>query len=108
MSNLEFKTARRRREPITFTIDDDTYTFTPPKTAGAVLSIIDGDESEVKALFDWLEQGLPEEEARRIEERLRDPDDDLDIPDVANVIRALLEQVSGRPTRPSRDSRRRS
>lgn len=108
MSDLEFTTAKRRREPITFTLDGDEYTFTPVKTAGAVLGVVHDGEDELKALFDWFDEGLSEEDSQRIENRLRDPDDDLDIPDVANVIRALLEKVSGRPTRSSRDSRRRS
>lgn len=103
---LAFETAKRRRDTITFTLDGDTYHFTPPKKAGMVLEVSEGG-NEVKALFDWLDDGLPTEEAEYLENRLRDPDDDLDVDTLTEVVAGLLEKVSGRPTRPSRASRRR-
>lgn len=107
MATKQFTTSGRgSRKPITFRLDDDTYTFTPPKVAGIVLDLFDvtvtpGEEeaarSAARGAFDWLSSGLPEEESERIIGRLRDPDDPLDLPDVVEVIKWLLEKVSGRP-----------
>lgn len=102
---LEFRTAKQRKEPIKFTIDEDEFTFTPHKTAGMVLDILD-DESELKAAFDWLDEGLPEDQSALLEKRLRDPEDDLDVDMVAEIIKFLISRVSGRPTKPSSGSRR--
>lgn len=104
---LEFTTATKRREPIEFTLDGETFTFTPPKTAGMVLAVIDGEEGEAKALFDWLDDGLPEDQSARLEARLRDPADDFDIEDLMEIVKSLAARASGRPTKPSSVSRRR-
>src|SRR4030065_30521 len=101
----EFTTAERRREPVTFTLAGYEYAFTPPKKAGMVLSIIDGDENEVEALFDWLGKGLSSDDEAKIEARLRHEDDDFDVDDLMNVVKGLLVRVCGRPTQPSCRSR---
>lgn len=102
--SLEFTTAKRRKEPITFTLDGDEYTFNPPKTAGVVLEYAETG-NDIGPLLDWLDEGLSEEQAKRIEDRLRDPDDDLDMDTLGDIVAALFEQVSGRPTKRSSGSR---
>lgn len=98
---LEFTTAKKRRDPLDFTLDGETYHFTPTKTAGVVLALADGDNTEVmKQTFDWLSHGLPDDEAQRLIDRLNDPDDDLDVDDLGTIISGLQEEIAGRPTTP--------
>lgn len=102
----EFTTAIKRRKPIPFTLDGTEYEFTPPKQAGMVLDFLENGD-EIGALFDWVNQGLGEDQATAIEMRLKDPDDDFDIVELTEVARWLVEESSGRPTRPPRASQRR-
>lgn len=98
---LAFKTAKRRKDPIPFDLDGEEYTFTPPKNAMMVLPMIEensGDAEALRGMFDWLGAGLSQEEADRILERLKDPQDDLDFDTVAEVIEGLMEEIGGRPT----------
>jgi hypothetical protein len=104
--SLEFTTAKRRKEPITFTLDDVEYVFTPPKTANVILDYVETG-NDIGALLDWLEDGLSEEQAQLIIQRLKDPDDDLDMDTLGDITAALLEKVVGRPTRRSSGSPRR-
>ena len=105
----EFQTATRRERVIEFMVDADVFHFNPPKRIALVLDSIglrDGSDPDnvdprlapVKSMFDWLGQGLPQEESDRLIERMRDPEDDLDIDDVAEIVKWLMEQVAGRPT----------
>lgn len=103
---LEFKSGASRRDPIPFKIDDTEFLFTPPKLAGALLEGLEtGDD--LGASLDWLEKGLPEDQAQLLIHRLKDDNDDFDITDLGPIIQALIEKVTGRPTQPSRASRRR-
>jgi hypothetical protein len=102
MADLSFKVATRRVEPVTFDLSPDPheYSFVPPKQADMVLPML-GAESDLvaaKAAFEWLDNGLSEEDQDRISKRLKDPKDDLDIDTIEEVVTALVEQVSGRPT----------
>lgn len=106
-NGLAFTTARRRTDPITFTLDDETFDFTPPKTAAMMLpafDLVDNPEDPtalvgtMRAQLDWLEGGLPADQAARIEARLRDPRDDLDVTDVLEIVRKLVSKVAARPT----------
>lgn len=95
-----FKITKRSREPIEFDIegDDYTYVFTPPKTATAVLPVLDGEASEIKATLNWLSDGLPEEQNTHLINRLKDPKDDLDLEDVGGYVERLMEIMAARPT----------
>jgi len=57
-NTLEFTSATRRREPLTFTLDGTTYTFAPPKSAVMMLPVYTGDASFIRASYDWFESGL--------------------------------------------------
>lgn len=87
--------------------DDHVYTFTPPKSAVMLMPLIDPTEGSseeqrnlavTKATFDWLGEGLSEADNQRIQARLKDPRDDLDVPTLAEVVQGLSEHVGGRPT----------
>ena len=105
MANKQFTTAKRRTKPVEFDLDEHTYHFTPPKTAGMVLDVITDGAGDVnspaaaKAALDWLSNGLPEEENARLISRLRDPDDDFDFPDLGPIIEFLVEEATGNPTK---------
>lgn len=108
--SLEFTTAKKRTEPIHFKLDGEEFDFTPHKSAGIVLALADGDYEQVmRRTLDWLGDGLPEDQAKRILDRIRDDDDDFDIDDLQKIIGRLQEQISGRPTTsPNGSSRRRT
>lgn len=95
-----FKVARKNREPIEFGFEDEEYiyVFTPPKVAGIVLSVVEGGTDEAKAAFDWLSDGLSEEQNKHLIDRLRDPKDDLDIEDIGTMVEGLMEEIGERPT----------
>lgn len=110
---------------IEFELDGDVYQFNPPKTATSFAAImqIKGDSNEANiarlaAMFMWLGQGLNREHQTRtgrkaqpghlsyvegctvclLNDRLEDPDDDLEVSDVVDKITWLMGEVSGRPT----------
>lgn len=103
---LEFSTAKKRAtkaKPITFTLDGDDYTFTPPKAAVLAMMAIAGDDSnpmgQLKAVFDWLGNKMPQAQQDRLLDRLRDPDDKLDLDYLTEeVFPGLVQEAYGRPT----------
>lgn len=97
--SLEFTTAKKRKEPIHFVLDGEAYEYTPQKSADTFLSAVDGDEMGiVRNNFDWLSNGLSDEQAQRLIDRLKDPEDDFDVDDLGNLVTGLQEQIAGRPT----------
>lgn len=102
--SLEFTTAKRRREPITFTLDDEEYEFIPGKQASIALAAIEPGSKEDQQLgvfretFDWLGNGLNDDQRQHLIDRLTDPEDDLDIDQLGDIISKLQDQVAGRPT----------
>lgn len=103
---LEFKTAKKRaadkNKPLTFTLDGDEYTFTPPKASTLAVAALSGDEEDtsgqIRALFDWLGNGMPAVQKDRLIGRLKDAKDDFDINDLVEVFKGLVEEAYGRPT----------
>lgn len=112
MADLEFDVAVRRHEPITFTLglapgdtEKHVYTFVPPKSAVMLMPILETSSSGgernmdlTKATFDWLGDGMSEEDNERIKSRLKDKNDDLDVDTLSKVVEGLSEKVSARPT----------
>lgn len=104
---LEFTTkANRRKNPaIPFTLDGEKFSFKPPKDSLLALAFMQasnhGEESAqaVKALFDYLDAGLSEEQAERIRHRLGDPKDNLDLETLGHIMRSLITEVAQRPTK---------
>lgn len=107
MADIEFEVAKKRRQPLTFTLEgeDYEYTFTPPKAAVMMLPIMEKQDNDAmtgialtRATFDWLGAGLSEEDNERIINRLKDPKDDLDSDDLGNLVQKISEKVGSRPT----------
>jgi hypothetical protein len=102
MADLSFKVAKRRTDAITFDLEGSKheYSFVPPKQATMVLPMLEArsDLEATKYAFEWLDNGMSEEDRKHLSDRLRDPKDDLDIPHLEEVITAIVERVSGNPT----------
>lgn len=91
--------------PAIYGQDDHEYKFNPPKNAVMLMPIFDRDKDDdemgiglTRSTFDWLGDGLSEDDNQRILRRLRDSKDDLDTDTLNQVIEGLSEQVGGRPT----------
>lgn len=87
---------------------DRTYTFNPPKNAVMLMPILEmgtGDDGMgsagvdmTKATFDWMGQGLNQEDREHVIARLKDPKDDLDVDALSEIVQGLSARVAGRPT----------
>lgn len=104
---LDFQPPKREVIKIPFRLapDPHIYHFTAPKIAVALLPVIEGGDDDddsglgvTASTFDWLGQGLSEEDNKRIVARLQNPEDDLDIDTLGAVVRGLMERVGQRPT----------
>jgi hypothetical protein len=103
----DFTTKQRERQSTEFTLDGETFTFTPPKRAALIMSAIvtvgldkpSSDGDSVRDLLNWLGEGLGDEQADRVLGRLQDPNDDFDLDQVNEIARYLLGQSGNRPTR---------
>lgn len=99
----EFTTAARNPQVIEFSLDGEVFTFTPPKMAIMIMPMLvptnSGDADQFRATMEWLDMGLPEPQQERIAARLKDPADPFDVePDLGNIIKYLMEQITARPT----------
>lgn len=102
-----FTPKARKVKPIAFQIDnaqtgtDDEYTFTPPKLAEGMLPVLEGDgdgEGMTTAVWQWLRNGLGDDQYAHLRGRLTDPDDHLDVEQVAEITQWLVGEATGRPT----------
>lgn len=105
MSRISVKVPKRNTEPIEFDLEDGApkahvYVFTPPKQADMVLPMLgaENDLEAARAAFEWLDEGMSEEDRDRVAARLKDPNDDLDIDTIQEVVTLLVEAAGGNPT----------
>lgn len=98
---LVFDTAKKRvaKEPIEFTLDGETFVFTPPKTAA--LALAESNTEQLRAQLNWLSAGLSDEQSEKLHDRLMDFGDPLEAVDLVKIVGALIEEMAGRPTGPS-------
>lgn len=94
----------KTRKSIDIELVGTEYTVRPPKASVAVFlsqALKDAGEDAEK-LLDGLEKWnlvlFGKEIGPRVTERLKDPDDDLDIPDVVELISAVMETSGENPT----------
>lgn len=107
MVDIEVTTTPRVTKPMTFSIqggedpvtgENHTYTFKPPKVAPIILDMYESPDDMVKILFDWLGEGMSEEDNNILLGRLRDPEDDFEIYSLRQLLDGIIAKVSGRPT----------
>ena len=107
MAGKSFETKVREKQVVEFELDGESFRFTPPKRAELIMSVVssvglDGRATEsdsVRDLLNWIGEGLSEEQAKRLLDRLSDPDDNFDLADINEIARYLLGQSTNRPTR---------
>lgn len=94
----------KTRKSIDIELVGTEYTVRPPKASVAVFlsqALKDAGEDAEK-LLDGLEKWnlvlFGKEIGPKVTERLKDPDDDLDIPDVVELISAAMEASGENPT----------
>lgn len=96
-----YNTKHRERKVMTFELDGRQFSFRAPKNSHLVLPLIGGnDAAPVTAMFNWLSDGLSEEDNQFIIDRLQDDDDDFDIDDLQEIVEDLIAEATGRPTKP--------
>lgn len=102
-----YTTKQRERKVIEFELDGDHYTFTSPKKSALSASTLSSigtsravtDAERVRDLYNWFSEGLPEDQAMRLFDRLNDPEDDFDMDDLGNIVTDLVTEGTGRPTK---------
>ena len=101
----------KKRDAIPLIFGDDEYTILPPKGAmsldlaeRAQDAVANGDVKSMWGEIEgWFIDGLGEEQWDRIDARLHDPTDDLDIVHLIQAMEALVEVVTDSPTSSSSD-----
>jgi hypothetical protein len=94
----------RSRETIPVELGGKDYLVKAPKGAMAIvigkqLQEADSDiEKMMEALSSWMLMAFGAKQAAKVEARLQDPDDDLDLPDIMLLIEKLTEAVTANPT----------
>lgn len=102
---LEVPVKARDRKTVPFRLGSNprVYNFHPPKFAVMMLPVMEGggvagNAQQMSALLEWLGAGLTAEENQHILDRLKDPEDDLDIDALDEIVQALVGKAGGRPS----------
>lgn len=99
---------RPDHDAIPLHIDGDHLSFVAPKLGALVPVLREGatENEQVGRVLGWLEDGLGAAGADRhyFTDRLSDPTDRFDVADLMRLFRAIVAEVSGRPTTPPSDS----
>jgi hypothetical protein len=121
-SVAEKKKAPLVRPAVTFTLDwvddedpekvlrTDTFTATRPTDERLFLiAAMAGDEdaggaAEAAAVMDVFKDSLPEDQYRTLRQRIKDPDDDVNLDMLQDVMFWLMGEWSSFPTEPASDS----
>jgi hypothetical protein len=100
------KSAFDGAQPIEFKIDDDEFIAYPPTPGQAALFMAAQAKNRdvadsVAGVIDFFDGLLDEDGQALFHQRLLDRDDSLDFDIVSEIIEALFEEWSARPTQPS-------
>ena len=94
----------KTRKSITVELVGTEYKVRPPKTAVAIFlsqALKDaGEDAEklIDGLSKWCHVLFGKETGAEVVKRLKSPADDLDIPDLVELISAVMEESGGNPT----------
>ena len=92
------------RDPVDVNLVGVQYTVTPPKGiialkfAKTAQNASKDPDKLIDSLVEWLNIAFDEKTAKEIENRLYEPNDDLDISHIIQLIQKLTEIVTGNPT----------
>lgn len=92
------------KEAISFSVDGRVLEFTPPGWAPILLMKPEQPMDVTRNYLDWIGAGMSDEDGQYLLDRLLDPNDDFDIPEITEIILGLVQDASGRPTEPPTDS----
>lgn len=106
MADIEIVSTRK---PLAVSLVGVDYSITPPKAALAIEMAKDikgaknkKPEEVMDTLYEWLGMVMDEEGVEAIKKRLRDRNDDLDIPHITELLTQVMERVTDNPpTSPS-------
>jgi hypothetical protein len=93
----------KARKSITVELVGTEYRVRPPKAAVAIFlsqALKDsGDDAEklIEGLSKWCHVLFGKEAGAEVVKRLKSPSDDLDIPDLTDLISAVMEEVGENP-----------
>jgi hypothetical protein len=102
--DLQLNITADPREKIRVGLVGQEYDILPPKAAfGLKLAVrakqAADDPSSVSATVDeWIVKAFGKAEAKKIQARLEDAEDDLDFPHIVQLMEAVIAMVSGNPT----------
>lgn len=94
----------RSTAPVVFEVGEDTFTFNPPKMYRFMEAVTEtknaggGEEQIFGVVMELLYSALPDDQVTRLKDRLRDPDDGLDVEHVVEIFQTLTKEVADRPT----------
>lgn len=97
-------------EPITFDLYDQTFTALPTIQGLVLMEFVEsttaGGSASISALKGFLEQALGETEYARFSKLAHDPDPEkeIDIKTIGEIVGFLVEEYSQRPTTASSES----
>lgn len=99
-----FSVTSKKRQTFPIEIDGQRYRVKPPKTGLSMKIAIRGKQAEenpaglVEAIDEWVMSAFGLAQGARIQTRIADDDDDLDIGTLMEVMEKLGEVESGDPT----------
>lgn len=104
----EIKDFTRKRKPIQFTIDEDTFNAVPTIPAETMIEFAESMSSAdptkmspgemVGALRRVIEMVLHPESLKRFKERMKDPQNPIDMEQLDEIVTWLFEEYGMRPT----------
>lgn len=102
-----FKTKKSEEpaKPVTFDIDDETFTCHPFAPGSAILEFVgateDGGGAVAAQILPFFERVMPEGEYARFREYIDSPAREVDIELLSDIVGYLAEEYTTRPTQPS-------
>lgn len=94
-------------KPVEFDLLDETFTAVPKIPGITLLEFIASGEGEdsggavAKGILDYLRSSMKKEEYKRFHDFVSDPENEIEIDTLSEIVSYLIEQQSSRPTEAS-------
>lgn len=98
---------RAAAQPVEFELLDQKFVAVPKIPGITLLEFIasgdgsDGDGSVAKGILDYLKASMKKDEYKRFHDLVSDPDHEIDIELLSEIVSYLIEQQASRPTEAS-------